>query len=265
MAKPEEPEQLTAPFFLLTFGDMMTLLMVFFILLFSMSTMTQIKFQAQIGVMRGALGISKKFSHSPMQKNVPRPSVAQSPRVIARSSVKPTTLRPLAEYQRTDLTEPVQYEENEKIQKIKTFGREGDIEISLQEDEVVLLLPSFGIFEKGSYKINADSIEVQRSIPLYEQMGRQIAGLTDYDIFFVGHTDSLPLIPMAQGPKNNMELGFMRALALYDFFFSSTLKDKTRITFSSQGDNVPLVESAVLDSERRKNRRVQIHLKKKTR
>lgn len=265
MGKPKEPEQLTAPFFLLTFGDMMTLLMVFFILLYSMSTMTEVKFQAQIGAMKGALGISPNFAHSPMQKKMPRPSVAESPRMISRSSVKPTTLRPLGEYQRIDLTEPVQYEESEKIKKINTFGLEGDFEVSVQEDEVILFLPSFGIFEKNSYKINPNSIEVQRIISIYENLGKQIAGLTNYDIFFVGHTDSLPIVPLTGGPKNNMELGFLRAVAMYEFFFSNILKDKTRITFASQGDNIPIIPNATLDSERRKNRRVQIHLKKKTR
>lgn len=263
MAAPEPPEELTAPFFLLTFGDMMTLLMVFFILLFSMSTITEIKFQAQIGAMKGALGISQSFSHAPMQKKLPRPSVAKSSRVISRSSVKPTTLRPLGEYQRIDLTEPVQQEENESIKKITTFGREGDIEINLEEDEVILYLPTFGIFSKGSYKIDPDSIEVHKVLPIYESLGKQIKGLTNYDIFFVGHTDALPITPQPGGPKTNTELGFLRAITMYDFFFANTLKDKTRITFASQGDNVPIIPNASLDSERRKNRRVQIHLKKK--
>lgn len=263
MAEQEDPEELTAPFFMLTYGDLMTLLMVFFILLFSMATITETKFQAQIGVVKGALGISQQFSHSPMQKSLPTPSVSQSQRVISRSSVKPTTLRPLAEYSRIDLTEPVQYEENEKIKKITTFGRHGDVEINISEDEVILHLPNFGIFSKGAYKVDPESIEVQRVLPIYEELGKQIAGLTNYDVFFVGHTDSLPIIPEPGGPKNNMELGFFRAISMYDFFFSSTLKDKTRITFSSQGDNVPVIPNASLDSERRKNRRVQIHLKKK--
>ncbi len=260
--KKDEPEQLSAPFFLLTYGDMMTLLLVFFVLLFSMSTIRQIKFQAQIGVIRGALGISKRFAHAPMSKNLPKPSVAESPRVIARSSVKPTTLRPLAEYKRVDLTEPIQYEENEKIKMITTFGKQGDLEISAQEDEVILMLPTFNIFSKGSYKIDSESVEVQRVIPIYELLADQIKAFTDYEVFFVGHTDSIPLSQELGGPRNNMELGFLRAVSMYKFFFSKILTDRTRITFASQGDNVPIISNASLDSERRKNRRVHIHLKK---
>ena len=88
--------------------------------------------------------------------------------------------------------------------------------------------------------------------------------LTQYDISFTGHTDSTPLIPRDYGPQNNMELGFARALNIYNYFFAEQLTDKTRISFTSQGDNVPLIPNATLDSERRKNRRVNIHLKKNT-
>ena len=88
--------------------------------------------------------------------------------------------------------------------------------------------------------------------------------MASYDVHFVGHTDTLPIVAPPEGemPRNNMELGFLRAVSIYDFFFSDELNDLARITFASQGDNVPLIPNAQLDSERRKNRRVQIHLKK---
>ncbi len=255
---------LSAPFYMLTYGDLMTLVLTFFILLYSMSTLEIIKFQAQIGAIKGSLGISKMYSHSPMQKTLPTPSVKESPRVITRSTVKPTTLQPLAEYHRVDLTEPVQHDENTKIQYIKALGTEGEVEVLQNEEEVVLTLPTFGIFEKGSASINPNSSEVKRVTKLYNDLAKQMAELTDYDIWFVGHTDALPLRPKAGAViQNNMQLGFLRGAAMFDFFFKSYLRDRTRITFASQGDNVPIVPDAKLDSELRKNRRVEIHLKKK--
>ena len=256
---------LTAPFYMLTYGDMMTLLLTFFVLLFSMSTLQIIKFQAQIGAMRGALGISKSFSHSPMQQHMPAPSVKESPRVIARSSVKPTTLQPLAEYARIDLTEPVQHEENRKVRLVKALGSEGDFEISQQQDDIVLTLPTFGVFSKGSHHINANSPEVSRVAKNYAVLANQIKKLTDYDIEFIGHTDSLPIVPQPGGDQasDNMELGFLRATSLYNHFFKEHLKDTTRITFGSQGDNIPVIPNATLDSERRQNRRVEIRLRKR--
>lgn len=258
------PPELSAPFYMLTFGDMMTLILTFFILLFSLSTLEVIKFQAEIGAIKGALGISQSHSHSPIQKSLPSPSVKQSTRTISRSAVKPTTLQPVAEYHRVDLTEPVQREENDKVKYIKGLVGKGDLQVVETKDEIVLVLPTFGVFEKGSYQINENSPEVKRVVSLYSDLAKQMARLTNYDIWFVGHTDALPLRPSpGSNVSSNMELGFLRAVAMYDFFFKKYLGDKARVTFASQGDNVPIIPDAKLDSELRKNRRVEVHLKKK--
>jgi len=229
-----------------------------------MSTLEVIKFQAQIGALKGSLGISQFYSHAPMQKTLPSPSVKQSPKVISRSEVKPSTLQPLAEYHRIDLTEPIQRDENEQVKFIQAFGTQGDIQVSVAEDEVILILPTFAIFKKGSANIDPQSAEVKRIKPLYIDLAKQISALTSYDIWFIGHTDALALKPRPDDNiQDNMELGFQRAVILYDFFFQENLRDRTRITFASQGDNVPIIPNASLDSELRKNRRVEIHLKKK--
>ncbi len=254
---------LTAPFYMLTFADMMTLLLTFFVLLFSMSTIQVIKFQAQVGVMQGALGISKLYAHHPIQKEMPAPSVKRSIRPIAKSTVKPTTLQSMAEYKRDDLTAPVQSQENEEVKMVQALGSHGSFNITTGEEEVILTLPSYGIFSKGSARIDASSPEVRKAMSLYADLAMQIAKLPHYDIIFVGHTDGASFTAAPGGPQDHIELGFMRSVNMYDFFFSEYLRDKTRITFASQGDNVPIVSDARLDSERRKNRRVEVHLKRK--
>ncbi|SCA58682.1 hypothetical protein AB751O23_AK_00090 [Chlamydiales bacterium SCGC AB-751-O23] len=265
MADDDGPEELTAPFFMLTYGDLMTLLLTFFILLFTMSTIQVVKFQAQIGAIKGALGIMEYFHYAPMLKTLPTPSVKESPRVIARSSVKPTSLKPLAQYTRDDLTEPIQHEQSETVQNIIAIGANGGMHIIQKDEEVVLVLPSFGVFGKDSSSIDPNSSEVQRVSAMYDSLSKQMSKLTNYDFHFVGHTDS---ISSKQGSpaeleKMNMELGFDRSVEMYRFFFKKHLTDRSRITFSSQADNVPILPNAKLDSERRKNRRVEIHLRRK--
>lgn len=259
------PQELTAPFFMLTYGDLMTLLLTFFILLFTMSTITVVKFQAQIGAIKGALGIMEYYHYAPMLQTLPTPSVKESPRVIAKSSVKPSSLKPLGKYTRIDLTEPVQQEDNEKIQNIVAMGTAGGMSVIQKDEEVILVLPSFGVFEKDSAQINANSSSVQEVTPVYETLAKQLSRLSDYEFHFVGHTDSLSSkkgTPL-ELEKMNMDLGFNRAVEMYRFFFRKHLKDRSRITFSSQADNVPVIPNAKLDSERRKNRRVEIHLRRK--
>lgn len=257
---------LTAPFYMLTYGDMMTLLMCFFVLLFAMSTIQSEKFFAQIGILQGSLGISPHFQHSPMQERLPAPSVRQSRKINAQAQIQPEEQQTQAEFGSVASSDPMKEEEERELKSIRTLGTQGNLEMSQTPDELIISLPTYGIFEKGSWTISAESPEVKRVIPLYEQLAEQIAELTSYDVFLVGHTDSVPVIsePIMGGPENNIELGFMRAIALYEFFFAERLLDRTRITFASQGDNVPVIPDAKLDSEHRKNRRVQIHLKKKS-
>ena len=56
--KPEEPG-LSAPFYMGTYGDMVTLILCFFILLFAMSSIDSQKFQKALLSLRGSLGVLK--------------------------------------------------------------------------------------------------------------------------------------------------------------------------------------------------------------
>lgn len=256
---------LTAPFYMLTYGDMMTLLLTFFVLLFSMSTIQITKFEAQISIMQGSLGISNMYQHVPMQEHLPAPSVKQQIKKVSRTEVKQEDQTPAAEISRVQDQNTSRQGEEDNIQQIRALGTESKLMVHQNMDEIVIILPTYGIFRKGDWEVDPDSPEVRTLARLYQKLAQQVANLTEYDIIFVGHTDSIPVLPkhLNQLPRNNMELGFLRAVSIYDYFFSEDLTDRTRVSFASQGDNVPLVPSAKLDSERRKNRRVEIHLRKR--
>ncbi len=256
------PLELTAPFYMLTYGDLMTLLLTFFVLLFSMSTIQVLKFQAQISVMQGALGISKLYKHSPMQKNLPAPSVQQHVRTISSTEVRTPSESPAQESSNVSSNNPTRLEDEEKVQAIQSLGIHTKMLTENNQDEILIELPMYGVFDKGEYEIDPSNPEVQKLQGLFKALGEQLVQLTQYDIFFTGHTDSTRMTPKDYGPQTNMELGFVRALNIYNYFFAEQLTDKTRISFASRGDNVPLIPNATLDSERRKNRRVNIHLKK---
>ena len=54
---PKPPEMPTAPFFMGTYGDMVTLLFALFVILYSMSNMDPILFENASKAMKGAFGI----------------------------------------------------------------------------------------------------------------------------------------------------------------------------------------------------------------
>ena len=254
---------LTAPFYLLTYGDMMTLLLTFFVLMFSMSTIQVAKFQAQISVMQGSLGISKLYRHAPMQKSLPAPAVKQHTKVIAKTETSKPKNTPAREVSDSNSRQNSRQNDKKKSQSLKSLGTQTKRQINENKQQIILVLPSYGIFDRGEWIIDPNRPEVKRVTPMYKSLAQQISYLTDYDISFVGHTDATPVAARPEGPKNNMELGFKRAVALFEYFFSDDLTDMSRLSFSSQGDNVPLVPHAAFDSERRKNRRVEVHLNKR--
>jgi chemotaxis protein MotB len=250
---------------MLTYGDMMTLLLTFFVLLFSMSTLQTIKFQAQMGVIQGSMGISQMYQHSPMSKHLPSPSVKPNTEISSRAVTDPESTQAKAEYAEQDDTSTQREQQAEVQRAFNSLGISGEVKILVGVDEIILILPTYAIFNKGEWQIHPENPAVQRVMPAYTKLAQQINMMVSYDVHFVGHTDSLPFQApkVTEMPRNNMELGFLRAVEIYEYFFGQDLKDRSRITFSSQGDNVPLIPNAHLDSERRKNRRVEIHLKKR--
>lgn len=255
---------LTAPFYMLTYGDIMTLLLCFFILLFAMSTLEVKKFQSKVAIMQSSLGISKQYQHAPMQKNLPAPAIKQQVRVIARARTAATIdSSSLHEESSIPTADPDSNAQKKQLQAIQTLGQQAGLEVTQLKSELIMTLPLHGIFDKGEWEINPKSPDVQRVKPIYANIAKRISHLVGYDITFVGHTDIVAIKPKTTGPKSNTELGFLRAMSMYEYFFSPYLTDKTRIVFASQGDNIPIIANARLDSEHRKNRRVVIHLKKR--
>ena len=88
MARPKKPEEpgLSAPFYMGTYGDMVTLILCFFILLFAMSSVDSQKFQQALLSLRGSLGVLKggvtvEESNDPNRSGEVGASPGASPRV----------------------------------------------------------------------------------------------------------------------------------------------------------------------------------------
>lgn len=264
---PKKKEQVGAPLWIITYCDMIMNLLCFMIMILSQASVEPSKYQAQIGLLEGSLGIGKLYQFSPIQQNLPAPIVKVDATTITNPdhAVEQSSAGLIDSNQSSTSPTVEGSEDDQTLGKLRMLGVKADLDIQKDRDDVILILPTYGIFDRVSYEIDSGSPEVQRLKKIYSVLAEQIAALTQYDIVFIGHTDSVPVPLKGKDviPRNNVELGFLRAIAMYDFFFKDYLKDKTRIVFASQGDNIPLIPDAKLDSELRKNRRVEIHLKRK--
>ena len=226
------PVEKGAPRWMTTFGDLMSLLLCFFVLLLSFSELDRQKYKQVAGSMEKAFGIQRK-------KNV-----SESPRhglkMIARDFDQEAIATRVKEFIGREL------EEN-----FETLYREieEDIEIEAGRDQVTIRLMGESTFDSGKADIKPELK------PMIEQIGRILLNETAGDIVIAGHTDN---VPVTGGPfQSNLKLSIARAASVAQFLLDKTAIDPKRISTMGFGEFRPIADN-LTGPGRRKNRRVEI-------
>jgi len=221
------------PEWLATFGDLMSLLLCFFVLLLSMSTMDAKKIEEAIGSLQGSMGILEGGT-------------------VTKNSIKkgtPTTQSPIPQ----DTSQMA----NEVAKAVKEFneleqGMQGSA-ISLEEAEegLIVHLPADISFKPGTVEIyNEDSILFLKRLALI------IKTLPpEVQVQIRGFTDNMPL-PKTSPYEDNWELSGARALTVLRYLIKFRVNPK-RLSFAGYGPAHPIATNATLEG-RKKNRRVDI-------
>jgi chemotaxis protein MotB len=222
------------PQWLASFGDLMSLLLCFFVLLLSMSTMDAKKVQEAIGSLAGALsvlegGTKTEISRERQQKATPIESQEET-----ANRVK-TLSKAIVEI-------------NEML---KTSGSP-EISLDEAEDGFIIRLPGSLLFKPGSAVIeNEDAILFLKRIALIINRLPQ-----DLHVNAIGHTDINP--PEQTSPyKDNWELSTARAVSVVKELIKDKINPK-RITASGRAEFDPISSNATAEG-RLKNRRVELH------
>ena len=215
-----------APGWIVTFSDLMSLLLTFFVLLLSFSTISEEDFNDAMMSVQGALGVFDRFRSivAPM----PRP-----PKQEIRSEVSEAARRLRRRLQVTGLENKVKVE----------FDAMGGIKISL---------PNSVLFDTGSATLRPQAYSVLQDIA--EVLGE----LPDTFIEVRGHTDSTP-VPPTTPYENNYTLSHHRAYAVAERLNRSGV-EMEQFEIVACGPNQPV---ALNDTEagRRANRRVELYVR----
>ncbi len=222
------------PEWLAAFGDLMSLLLCFFVLLLSMSTMDAKKVQEAIGSLAGALSVLEGGTKTEISR------------------------------ERQQITTPMQ-KQDETAQKIKTLNRtvievnemiktSGGPEAVLEEGEdgFMIRLPASLLFEKGKAEItNDDAILFLKRIALI------IKKLpNDLSLHVIGHTDDRPP-QKGSGFKDNWELSTARAVSVVKELIKDGVNPK-RLTACGRAEFDPIATNKT-EAGRAKNRRVELY------
>ena len=218
-----------APAWVVTFGDLMSLLLCFFVLLLSFSEMDRNKYRIVSGSMKNAFGIQRK-----------KP-VFESPKGQKMISKEFDQAIVLVKVQ--DVIDPIQQELEEEFEEFKT-----SVEIEVEDEEVTIRMMGEATFDTGRADLRKEFV------PLLLRIGEVLAK-TRGEIIIAGHTDNVPLI--GGQFRSNLGLSMARAGSVAEFLLKSTSIDPKKLSTMGFGEYRPMASNDTAEG-RRKNRRVEI-------
>ena len=271
MAKIKEDPPKPAAAWMNTFSDLMNLLLCFFVLLFSMSTVDAEKWDAVAKSFQSTFSI---FSQG---------ATAIGDGILISNGV--SQLNELDEYinstgyseegnidttlgeEDTDENDPQDQTssafaevEEEKLRKSEELAEkieealieanmEDAVDVSFNSNYVLLTLSGAFLFDSGQAEIQEDAI------PVLDRVGKILERYATSMIEIEGHTDT---VPMTSGRyENNDVLSSYRALAVFNYFVENTNLNPANIKHSGRGEYCPIADNSTAEG-RAKNRRVEI-------
>ncbi len=222
------------PAWLAAFGDLMSLLLCFFVLLLSMSSMDAKKISEAVGSLSGAMsvlegGSKTEISKQHIQESTPIESKGETSKVVER-------------------VQQAAGDANEMMQKRESPS----ITVKEAQQGFVIALPAALLFKPDSAIIeNQDALLFLKRVALIiEELPKEM------QVSIQGHTDKID--PSTNSLyKDNWELSTARALSvLHELLLDGV--DPVRMSASGYANYHPVATNAT-KSGREKNRRVELH------
>ena len=283
MAKQKKPEDPPAgsPAWMATFSDLMNLLLCFFVLLFSMSSVDAEKYQQIVNSFQNTFSIftsggssvgdgvmvnngvsqlnelSTYFnnmgkSNEGETDNLQLEDATQSARVNQTDSspeeIETDEAKKALEEAQLEASEEL-YEKIEEALNEENLAREIDIDFTTQF--VSLTMNGALLFDSGSATIK------EASIPILDKVGKILERYAESTIDIEGHTDNVP-INSGRFESNN-QLSDARALSVFEYFVATSNLDPATMKHSGRGEYVPIADNSTPEG-RAKNRRVEIRI-----
>ncbi len=221
----EALEEKSSPLWITTYADMAILLLTFFILYYSLSSVANNKFkEAILGTQQASIGLLE----------------------LMDSIEKRETIEVLTGLKTDDILSDIQHvADRESMNDI--------MDISTDRTKIVIRIPGGALFEPGKADLN-----LKKSKPILAEIIRLLETYPRYRISIQGHTDDNPIV--SDRFPSNWELSSARAMAVLRYFIDKNI-DPKRLTATGYADIFPIASN---DSElgQAANRRVEFVLEK---
>jgi chemotaxis protein MotB len=261
----------------MTFADLMSLLMCFFVLLLSFSEMDVLKFKRLAGSMRAAFGVQADLRVESMPKGTsiiaqefspgkPEPTAlneiwqkttdqSRSSLDVACQDLGSSNQGESGDAQKMVVVEKVRdlvgETEEDAIDLATALSKEiaaGVLEVETKGRRIIVRVKEHGTFQSGRADLSPDFRPVLRII-------QDVLRKTDGRIMVEGHSDDVPI--STSRFRSNWALSSARAVSVAHGLFGDGSLNQGRFTITGHADTKPLVSNET-DAGRARNRRVEI-------
>lgn len=253
-----------APAWIVTFADLMSLLLTFFVLLLSFSSMEVNEFKKLAGAMRESFGLQSfdrlagfieleggiVGTEAKTVMALPLPEADMPEKIGPEPPIEedlPEAEEPAQEV--PDMQEEASRRTFNDIQTVLADEIASDVMDVIRAGNVtVVRFPDKVSFPSGSGELKPEFLPV---------LDKFLTVLEDSDgqIIISGHTDDVPI--STEQYRSNWDLSAGRAASVAHYIIDYTSIDPSRITVQGYADSRPLVPNDSVD-HRAKNRRVEI-------
>ncbi|MBR6626926.1 MAG: flagellar motor protein MotB [Lachnospiraceae bacterium] len=260
-----------SPAWMSTFSDLMNLLLCFFVLLFSMSTVDEAKYNALVAAMNNTFSIFESGATAIGEGILISNGVSQLHELdkYINSTGKlddgetnedkldkfqGTLEEQLEEYE--EQLEEIKLQENENLaelieEAVAESNMSDQIEVSFTAQYVQLTMKGALLFDSGSAQIKAESERVLDKVSVI------LERYAESEIEIAGHTDNVPI--SSSRYADNEELSSDRALSVFYYLMEHCKVDPVRFKHSGMGERLPVADNAT-EEGRTRNRRVEIRI-----
>ena len=263
MAKKRKQEgSKGSPAWMATFSDLMNLLLCFFVLLFSMSSVSEEKFQMVIASLQSKVSIFEQGGLNIGEGEMVGGGIRQLEFLdayyneLANSKSEEDfeedgDAKVKEEYEEQALAESEEMAEDIQ-QAVDELGISNAVEIEFDEQYVMLNLSGAILFKSGESDVLSEAKLVLDKVAI-------ILERYDQNIIEVeGHTDNVPISKSSKYESNDV-LSMYRALSVADYIREVTELNPAYIKSSGRGEYVPIADNTTADG-RARNRRVIIKI-----
>ncbi|MDG4717657.1 MULTISPECIES: OmpA family protein [Thalassospira] len=243
-----------APAWMATFADLMSLLLVLFVLLLTFAEMDVIRYKQIAGSVKAAFGFSNQdqlagvieLDGSIVGKALKAPT-PDSPRVVSEI---PQPETPKIEIEETDSKEEKAKALEETLGGVlENMSLDDQVGLERIDGEVVIRFPNELAFPSGSSGMTEEFAAIlNRLAPVINQ--------TEGEVLVAGHTDNVP-VSSSSPYISNWDLSAARATSVLHFLIDQNGTDPRRMVIQGYGDSRPIADNST-PAGRAENRRVEI-------